>query len=150
LLSRTSTDIMHRGEGEPYNPYPDERGSPRGEGPQYGSNLEHRPPPPPSRPDYGAPAPHGYGEGPYGQERRPGPYEEHRHGGYEEQRHGGYEEQRHGGFEERKNSSQYPPGPNPYGSSANPASGQMVARQILLLVLWLFCFARSWTGVRSC
>jgi len=126
---------MHRGEGEPYNPYPEERGSPRGEhhhhhfghyrpeeGPQYGSNLEHRPPPPP-RPDYGAPAPQGYGEGPYGQERRPGPYEEQRHGGYEEQRHGGYEEQRHGGFEERKNSSEYPPGPNPYGSSANPASG---------------------------
>ena len=146
---------MHRGKGEPYNPYLKERGFPRGEhhhhhfghycpkeGLQYRSNLKHRPPLPPSCPDYGSPAPHGYGKGPYRQERCPGPYEEHWHGGYEEHQ--------HGGFEERKNSSQYPPGPNPYGFSTNLASSQVVAMQILLLVLWLFCFARSWTRMRSC
>ena len=108
---------MHRGDGEPYNPYPEEE--PRREHhhhlfghhhseeePQYGSNLEHRPPPP--REDSGDSAAHGYGEGPYGQERRPVPYEE----------------QQHGGYDAGKHSSQYPPGPNPYGP---PAPGQMVA-----------------------
>ena len=124
---------MHRGEEEPYNPYPEEGGSPRRghhhhhfghhqseEGPQYGSNLEHRPPPPPSRPGYGDSPPHGYGEEPYGQERRPGPHEE----------------QRYGGYEDRNNTSQYPPGPNPYG---NPAAGKMGAYPSSGFEVLFFC-----------
>jgi len=111
---------MHRGEREPYNPYPEE-GYGRGEefprrdhhhphhphhsseaGPQHGMNLEHRPPPPVV---YGDSAPPGYSEGPYGQERRSGPYEEQRAGGHE-----GYTDYRHGGYEDRRSTSKYPTG----------------------------------------
>ncbi|XP_073388742.1 uncharacterized protein [Physcomitrium patens] len=85
--------IMNRGEGEPYNPYPEKEGHHHHhhhhhrhfsdeEQPRYGSNLEHRPPP---MPVSGDAAPYGYGEGSYGQEGRRGAYEEqgYRHsGGY--------------------------------------------------------------------